>query len=355
MKINDKNFPLFPLIFIFMLIYLFSAVQISEKKLDIKPEWTIKIDENAVMPAPLTGKPIPFRLNNVMGYCTEDGMLVSLIPIEKNAAISADFWALYDNNAENTFFFTSGNEQSGVIDRAGFPFFTQNGIFVFHPGGASFSRHNDKGLTQWLYEYYAPLTAFSVSHAGCAAGYADGNLTCIDSEGKIAARFYPGGSELEVIFGAALSQNGKYAACISGLNPQRIIAAELENGKAKIIHHEELTEELTEQTLVRFSEDNKYVFFNGKSGLTSLLLNEKKSFFIPFKGRILDIRDFGDKDIFFVLSKDGRTYTVTVLYDGRYNKGSFSFKADSAFLYTDKGSIYVGADDRISKMTLYFD
>lgn len=355
MKINDKNFPLFPILLIFALIYLFFAARISEKKLDLKPEWTVKIDENAVIDTPFTGKPIPFRLNNMMGYCTEEGRLYSLIPIEKNASISADFWAVYANDAEHTAFFTPSNEQGGTIDRAGFPFFTQNGIFVFHPGGASFSRHRNTGTTQWVHEYYAPLTAFSVSASGCTAGYADGTLVCLNNEGKINARFSPGGSETEVIFGAALSQNGKYAACISGLNPQRIIAAEIENGKSKIIYHQDLTEELTEQTLVRFSEDNKYVFFNGKSGLTSLLLSEKKSFFIPFKGKVLDIRDFGEKDIFFVLSKDGNTYTVTVLCDGRYNRGSFSFKADSSFLYADKGSMYVGADDRISKMTLYFD
>ena len=355
MKINDKNFPLFPILFIFVLIYLFSAVRISEKKLDIKPEWTVKIDENAVMQGSPMGKLIPFRLNNMIGYCTEEGSLYSLIPIEKNASISADYWTLYGNDAEHTAFFTPDNQQKGSLDRAGFPFFTQNGIFVFHPGGASFSKHGEGGEAQWAYEYYAPITAFSSSGAGCTAGFADGNLVCIDTEGRITSRFYPGGSEIEVIFGAALSQNGKYAACVSGLNPQRIIAAELENGKAKIIYHEYLKDESAEQTLVRFSSDNKYVFFNGKSGLTSVLLSEKKSFFIPFKGRVLDIHEFGSKDIFFVLSKDGNNYTVTVLCNGHYNRGSFSFKAESAFLYADNGSIYVGAGDRISKMTLYFD
>ncbi|WP_428770949.1 hypothetical protein V1L52_03650 [Treponema sp. HNW] len=355
MKINDKNFPLFPILSVFILVYLFSAVRISEKKLDIKPEWTIKIDENAVMEGPLTEKLIPFRMNNMMGYCTQEGSLVSLIPVEQNASISADFWALYGKNAENTKFFAPDNTEQGIIERAGFPFFTQNGIFVFHPGGASFSRHGERGETQWDYEYYAPLTAFSASEAGCTAGFADGNLVCMDTEGKIKARFYPGGSETEVIFGAALSQNGVYAACVSGLNPQRIVAAELEAGKAKIIYHDYLKEESAEQTLVRFSSDNKYVFFSGKSGLTSVRLADKKSFFIPFKGKILDIREFGAKDIFFVLSRDAHRYTVTVLCEGRYNKGAFSFQANSAFLYADRGCIYVGADDRISKMTLYFD
>ena len=355
MKINDTNFPLIPVLLIFILAYIFLAVRPLEKKLDLKPEWTISVSEQTAEPNGDSRKLFAFKTETAMGYYTPDGKIVSFIPLEKKSTISADFWTVYDRDAENTPFFTPQNVQSGTLDKAGFPFFTANGLFVFHPGGASFSCHDTQGKTLWVHENYAPITAFDSSSAGCAAGYADGNLICLDKEGNVCADFYPGGSDTQIIFGAALSENGKYCASVSGLHKQRIVVVEIENDNTKIIYHEYLKDEFTEQTLVDFSSDGKYAFFNTKSGLISVLINERRSFFIPFKGKILNIAEFGSDDIFYVLDKKDSTYTVTVLCSGRYNKGSFSFEASSAFLQAGSGSVYVGRDNRISKMSLNFN
>ena len=76
---------------------------------------------------------------------------------------------------------------------------------------------------------------------------------------------------------------------------------------------------------------------------------------MPFPGKIVSISEFGDKDIFFVLSKDTETYTVTILSEGKYKRGSFSFKASNAFVHSENGDIYVGCDGGISKMHISFD
>lgn len=326
-----------------------------EKKLDITPCWTISVNKEAENTAYTDKKRFPFKLGTKIGYYTEDGVITSFIPVDRRSSVSADFWTVYDQDAAYIDFFTPDGHKSGSFDKSGFPFFDNTGIFLFHPGGSSFSKHNGSGGTEWAYENYVPITAFSSSRAGCAAGFADGNIICFNEKGQITGDFYPGGSNTQVIFGAALSQSGTYCACLSGLNPQRIVIAELAGGKTKIIYHDYLKDNLREQTLVRFSSDDKYAFFNGKSGLISVLLKEKEAFFMPFSGKVLSISEFGSKDIFFVLSKDADMYTVTILCEGKYNKGAFSFKAENAFLYAENGNIYVGCNDRISKMTLSFD
>jgi len=126
-------------------------------------------------------------------------------------------------------------------------------------------------------------------------------------------------------------------------------------GKTKIIYHEYLKDELHEQTLVQFSSDDRYVFFGGQGALIGVFLPQKKAFSVPFSGKIVSISEFGAKDIFFVLSKEADTYTVTLLSEGKYRQGSFSFKATNAFVHAENGDIYVGCDDRISKMHVSFD
>ena len=355
MKINDKKVPLFLILLVFGLLYLFLAVELTGKKLTIRPEWTVFVDNPTTDTAQASARLLPFKMGEKMGYYTADGKVGALIPFEHRAAISADFWAEYDRDAERIVFFTPDNKPSGTFDRAGFPFFDAGGIFLVHPGGSSFSKHNTEGKTEWLYENYVPITAFSSSAAGCAAGFADGNMVCFDRTGKITSGFYPGGSNMEVIFGAALSRSGEYCACLSGLNPQRIVVAEPAGGKTKIIYHEYLKDELHEQTLVQFSSDDRYVFFGGKGALIGVFLPQKKAFSVPFSGKIVSISEFGAKDIFFVLSKEADTYTVTLLSEGKYRQGSFSFKATNAFVHAENGDIYVGCDDRISKMHVSFD
>lgn len=355
MKINDKKVPLFLILIAFGLLYLFLAAESTGKKLNIRPEWTVSIDNPTINTTQTSAHLLPFKMGEKMGYYTADGKVGALIPFEHRAAISADFWTEYDRDAERIAFFTPDNQSSGIFDRSGFPFFDAGGIFLFHPGGSSFSKHDKEGKTEWLYENYVPITAFSSSTAGCAAGFADGNLVCFDRSGKVTGGFYPGGSNMEVIFGAALSQSGTYCACLSGLDPQRIVVAEPAGGKTKIIYHEYLKDELREQTLVQFSSDDRYVFFSGKGALISVFLPQKKAFFVPFPGKIVSISEFGGEDIFFVLSKDTETYTVTILSEGKYKRGSFSFKASNAFVHSENGDIYVGCDGGISKMHISFD
>lgn len=354
MKINDKHFPLVPFAVLFCCVYLLFAGVPIKKDLHITPQWTIDIEKNPVQYPASAIKLLPFKLNGKMGYYTPDGTLAAVYPFEQKAAVSENFWTVYANDAQHTPFYTPDGKQCGTLDDAGFPFFEKSAAFVFHPGGNSFSRHDKSGKKLWAYKDYAPITAFSASAAGCAAGFADGKLLCVDNEGNISGSFYPGGSETQVIFGCALSENGKYCACISGLNTQRLIVAAIENEKIKIIYHEYLSEAVREQTLVRFSRDGKYVFFNTKKGLHSVHIAQKKAAYIPFDGKITALSDFGSNDIFFVLSKKSGMYTVSVLYGNAYKKGSFSFKGGSAFLHAGNGSIYIGCDNRISKMNVAF-
>lgn len=351
MKINDKNFSLTPLLIIFAVLYMIFAVKPVNRALQLEPQWTIDITDAQVKPS-TTEKLLPFKLGTTMGYYTRDGTIAFLYPFDQKAVISPSYWARFSADAKQTPFFTMEGEQSGVLQRAGFPFFDENRIFLFHPGGNSFSAYEANGSETWTYEDYVPITTFSSTSAGSIAGFADGKLVAFDSQGNIIQSFYPNGSNYEIIFGAALSENGEYTACLSGVDAQRIVISQIGENQSKIIFHEYLENDLYEQTLVQFSFNSQYAFFNAKDTLVVVDIRKKSSVKIPIDGKILTITEVSDDDIYFVLSKNRNTYTVTMLTEGIYKMGSFSFEGSSAFLYSDNNDVYIGYDERISKIRL---
>lgn len=349
MKRNNKTFPLLTLLIILAVIYIIFAVKPIKNAMQLIPQWTIDITNPQVEPSS-TEKLFPFKLGNNMGYYTSDGEITLLQPFEQKSTISSSFWAEFPANATQTPFFTMNGTQSGVLQRAGFPFFDENKIFLFHPGGNSFSAHDANGSEIWSYEDYAPIISFSSTVAGSIAGFADGKLVAFDPDGKIIHKFYPNGSEYEIIFGAALSENGEYTACLSGLDSQRIVISHIGETQSKVVFHEYLQNDLYEQTLVQFSSDNQYAFFGAKDELIIVDINKKESIKIPIKGKILTITEVTEEPIYFILSKEQNKYTVTIVKKGGQKIGDFSFAGNSAFLYSDTDNVYIGCDTRISKI-----
>lgn len=330
---------------------MFFAVKPINDAIQLIPQWTIDITKPLVEPSS-SEKLFPFKLGKNMGYYTSDGDITLSHSIEQKAAISSSYWAGFPLDAKQTPFFTMTGEQSGVLQRAGFPFFDKNRIFLFHPGGNSFSAHEANGSEKWTYEDYVPITTFSSTSAGSIAGFADGKIVAFNPRGNIIQSFYPGGSNYEIIFGAALSKNGEYSACLSGVDAQRIVISHISEIQSKVIFHEYLETNLYEQTLVQFSSNDRYVFFDTKDELVIVDVNKKSSVKIPIDGKILSITEGDDENLCFVLSKNKskNAYTVTILANVIYKIGSFSFEGSSAFLHSDSNDVYIGYDTRISKI-----
>lgn len=351
MKINNKNFPFTLFLVLFALIYIFLAVRPLDKALQLIPQWTIDITEPHIE-LPATEKLLPFKLGNNMGYYTPDGIIAFLYPIEQKGAISASYWSEFPSNARKTPFFDMRGTQSGIVENAGFPFFDDDRIYLHHPSGNSFSAHNADGSQKWAYEDYAPIMTFSSTASGSIAGFADGKLVALDPNGIVLQSFYPGGSRYQMIFGAALSENGEYTASLSGLDKQRIVISQIGGNQNKIIFHKYLENDVLEPTLVQFSSNNQYAFFNTKDELIIVNILKKSLVRVPIDGKILTITEIDADNTFFTLSKSKDTYTVSMFTNGNYKVGAFSFIGTSAFLYSDNNDIYIGYDMRISKITV---
>ena len=347
---KKKRNYLIPSVAIFCILYIISAMRPNGTEIHFTPEWTEDIHH--IQKAAPGDKRIPFRLSNNIGYFTEEGKIDSCIEFPFKAAISAKWYCTYLQNNTNTEFFLPDGTKAGEIPETGFPFIDDERIYVMLPGGTSFSKLDAEGKRQWVFENYSPITAFSSSKGGTVAGYADGSIISFDREGKISQKFNPGGSDIEVILGADISEDGNMIACVSGQNNQRFVVAERNSGHSRIIFHEYLGNQLNRQTLVKFTRNSDFVYYNFKGGLGIVNLFNSATKKIPISGKILQIEFSDDDKLVFVLSRDNSVFTVTVLEKNTHQMASFNFKGESSFIQTKGNSLFIGRDNKISRISI---
>ncbi|MBQ6056083.1 MAG: hypothetical protein IJL34_00265 [Treponema sp.] len=336
-------------------LYIILAARPLSKEAHFISKWTVdanRISANADDAA--DKNKIPFRIGQTAGYFTEDGIISNVFTFPYKVSISPSAYAVYGSNGKPIKFNNPDGSQAGQIELEGFPFFQQDRKYLMLPGGNAFSALNNDGTVNWSFENYAPITAFSSSESGVIAGYADGTVITFDQSGTILDKYSPGGSRYQVILGAAISKDANYYATVSGQDEQRFVLVSRRNGTGTIIFHEFLKTSTNRQVPVVFSEDSNRCFFAYKDGLGVVDINKLKITHIKIKGAILSIQLSDDSDTVFILSKADGRYTVSVLEKYSVYTGSFSFKADHAFINVHSNRLFVGKDSSISCMEFQY-
>ncbi|MBR5097383.1 MAG: hypothetical protein IK094_09800, partial [Treponema sp.] len=110
---------------------------------------------------------------------------------------------------------------------------------------------------------------------------------------------------------------------------------------------------LTRQTKVYFSKNDRYVYFDSIDALGIVDTKSAEAFHVPLKGTILDIQESPVDQSVFVLSRYSNTYyTITILEDWTKKIGQFAFEANAAFILADGNTLYVGMDNKISRLSI---
>ncbi len=347
---NKKLFRLIVGFSLFCLIYIIISQKPLGHELHLTPDWAVSIDR--IQKKKDGDALIPFRLGQTIGYFTEDGRVISAIPYPYNATISNTYYTTYGADSRETEILSTEGEKIGTIAAAGFPFFDENRLFMFLPGGTALAEFKADGTKKWDYEYYAPITAFDSTAKGTVVGFSDGFVVSFDSNGNIDQQYSPGGSEIQVILGAGISKNGKYIACVSGQKRQRFVVSEKNGEHSKIIFYEYLPKDFSRQVAVAFNEASDTVYYNYNGGIGIVNLNTQKSAHIPVSGIVSQIEESTEENLVFVLSHDEKSYTVTIIEPFSHVAGTFSFDADYTFMQIRGNKLFLGKNNKIFRMTI---
>ena len=336
---------------VFVVLYLLFAVKPLAKEYHYNPVWKI-YTSNQIISDDASQK-FYFKIGGKIGYFTENKNITLSKTYSDYAAISDYYYATYDTNARNLDFFDNRGNLCGTLESEGFPFFDENRIFVFLPGGSSFAFCNPDGKTKWTGENVIPITAFSSNENFTAAGYADGNIRIFEnSDGNNILTYAPGGSDYPVIMGVGISDDGNLIASVSGHESQRFVLAQKQETQTKILYHKFLETDSNYRTLVHFCEDQKKVFYSYKDNLGIYDYEKNQNYSIPVKGQILSIKENDELVILLGYERDKAIYTVYFVEKSNSLEGSFSFKASSAFIHVSGNNLFVGKDDTISKINI---
>ncbi len=361
---KKKRRIIIAIIILLCVLYIFFAARPLSSEIHFVPAWTIDVDKNSrnerVLErlqqedgaAKLFVEAIPYKLGQTAGYFTKNGTVLSYFTFSYKAAVSEDFYTLYGTHSSDFPVFEKTGKESMRIKQTGFPYFSSSSLFLFLPGGASFSRIGYNGEAIWTHEGRAPITAFSSSEGGVLAGFADGRLVAFDgSDGSVLYSISPGGSEYPVILGAGISPSGELVASVSGQDKQRFVIAKKADGRADIIFHKYLENETNRQVIVKFSKNEESVYYSYADGLGIVNCKTFADSKIAIEGEILSIQEDEDGTA-FVLSRDGGVFTVSVVEPFDVYSGSFSFEAEHAFIAVKDGSLFVGHDSKISRIDI---
>jgi len=331
---------------IFCVVYILFAIRPLGKEYQFEPEWKIDVTNPTISENSENEPLLPFKLGQSMGYFTPSGKVVNFVTFPQKSSISKFGYTFYNfNNSAATFYSPDGKKLFSST-QSGFPMIDDDRIFTFLPGGSSFSMCDKNGKTKWEYSGAVPITAFDSSKAGVAVGFADGNICQFEMNGNLTQRFAPGGSEIPVILGIALSSDGKYVASVCGQNKQRFVLAQKDTAQTKIIAHEFLDSKSTNQMLVKFSSDDKTVYFNSGNVLGIVDVKTGRKRHLKIEGQAISIQE--SEKYFFVLTKNGKKYTVYTVEPFATFIGRFSFEASAAFIQVYENKLYVGKNSTIS-------
>ncbi len=352
---NKTHIRLIIILSAFCFLYILFAIRPLGDELHMTPDWTSSIARPETVED--TEGLIPFKLGQSIGYFTADGKIAMTLPCPFNATVSSSYYATYGADNKTTVVKNKDGTTALTLTTPGFPFFDEDRLYMFMPGGNAVAQFGPDASMLWQYESYAPITAFDTSAGATAIGFADGQVVTIRKDGVIDQQFYPGGSEIPVTLGVGISEDGSLVGCVTGQRQQRFSVSKKNEGNSIIIFHEYLPSDLIRQTVIKFNKQANTVYYGYDGGLGIVDINisaihHAKSYHIPLKGSVSQIEEAEAPNLVFVLSHEGNLYTLTVLEPFDHVLSQASFEAQAAFLQIRGDAIFIGRDDKISRLTV---
>ena len=364
----DNRFIIFPIIFLF--IYIFAAAVPLGSDLYFMPVWARNLAPNTKQTElegiieenteslqstaeQFNGKtPKVFITESRFGYFTAEGELLRSIPITERISASSFAWTKYGKTAAETPLYYPDGTLITTINEAGFAYIDDNRFYLFEPGGSAVKQYGADGQPLWRYLHTAPITAFHSAKSGTVIGFSDGKLVCLDAAGSVLFDFYPGGSNYQVILGAGLSEDGRFAACICGLERQRVLLIRIDGNKYKIVHHRYLNGDLRRQVFVDFDSESTTAVFECTEGFGFIDCIRQEVGIIPQQGTLIASGSSPYKNIMAVISKNEQISTLSFVESPSYVIGKTTFPSKNTFLVQERNTLFLATDTKLMRIDI---
>ncbi|ANA42467.1 hypothetical protein A4W95_00654 [Treponema pallidum subsp. pallidum] len=361
MKIKEKKGYFISFSALFLIAYMFVAAvplgadpyflpiwarDLASELHEERPERAVRVNADTVQTLQ------PFMVGEYFGYFTDEGSVVFATRVTQRLSASTHAWAVYPEHAVRTPVFNPAGEHLAEIAEPGFVHIEADRFFLFSPGGNAVSSYDARGVQRWRVLHTAPITAFHSSAAGAVIGFSDGKVMVVRADGTVRCAFYPGGSTYEIVFGVTLSADGTLAACVCGLDRQRVILVSLADVQCKIVHHQYLEGALRHQLLMNFDTEGRYVVFEHAQGVGVIDCQRLETNIIPLVGDVVGMGVQPECDVVTVLSQKEQRCRFAVFERAVHRVGDVRFDAQDVSLTQGEKKFFLSIDMLLARIDI---
>ncbi|HAP43270.1 MAG: hypothetical protein A2087_01755 [Spirochaetes bacterium GWD1_61_31] len=237
-------------------------------EITMEPQWYQAFDSAASNDQLDAEDLVGFVSDRHFGYFAPDGSFAALHTRDRPVAVNDAAWVQVPAApGESLRLRSRQGDPLAELPAGQQPFFSAGGLYAVSADSLTLHHYQPGGSLSWSYTLPSHVTAFASSPALTVVGMIDGSIEAIDPTGSQTLRFLPGGSRLSAIYGVTVSDDGQYIACLSGLEPQRMLVLGKGEGGYRVISHRYLETAFRTPSSLAILPDEPYVLYRDAGGI----------------------------------------------------------------------------------------
>jgi hypothetical protein len=261
-----KNSYLFVFLSIFFVFYFFLfPFRVKEEYLLI-PQKRIVLSKEAEVLGAAENSEIALFNGKFMGYLDKDYNITRLISSQGRSVLS-DYYYISENREGILTLGAKRTDLSVVLDTDLTPLIFHDRIFLCDLYSGYLREIDSLGNTKWEFTFPSMITALDCRNDLVLVGLLNGDIALLNSSGKSLLDWSAGGSRVSIIYGVALSPEGRKIALVSGLDPQRFILLEEKENGYRPVFHENLDFSFKRKVSIDFSTPYHLILEGESRGL----------------------------------------------------------------------------------------
>ena len=220
-------------IFVYIALFLLSLLYVvlvplpTADELLITPRWSRDVASfDATQISENEERGIAFRLANLFGYVTPEGIITYVEEVPFYVAYSDSRFVNYNQgSSEITIRDIYGAPLQNIAQR-GYPRLMDERIVVLAANGDTISEWDSSGTLKWQREHHAIISDVALQSNHTLIGLLDGRAILINEDGSLNFEYRDTQPEQQMVIGVALSNDRRFSALASGVNPTHLVVLE---------------------------------------------------------------------------------------------------------------------------------
>jgi len=333
-------------------VYFFVFAEPLRPELSAAPLWTISLSASTAATPPDGADPtaVSFSTASRFGYFYTDGSpgfvgeASGPVPVSDSSYVRAE---AVPGGVNYSLRSPAGSAFADLDASA--PFYSSGRLFSAEADGSGVAAYDGGGNRLWSYAFPCQLSAFSAGDDLAVGGTVDGWLEGVDSAGRRAFAFAPGGSRLQVALGLGVSRSGKWIAAVTGVDRQRLVVLGRGGADYRVASHRYLGSDYREPVRVVVLDDDRHVLYRRPDGVGVWSVDGEVDELLPVKADDFDVSLDEERGLALLVARRGKKAEVVAFRLPATLLGRVPLPDGSEYVRLIGSSVYFGAGDTISR------